>query len=148
VFVGFLGGEELAMAVASFDLFVHPGEFETFCQTIQEAMASGVPVVATGRGGPLDLVENSRTGWLYEPGDLAGLRARVMDLMGDHAKRRAFAAAAHASVQGRTWPALSAELVRHYRSVIAGEPVLEPVSVTVRRVPVVEPAESKRGVSL
>jgi phosphatidylinositol alpha 1,6-mannosyltransferase len=121
VFTGFLGGAELARAVASFDLFVHPGEFETFCQTIQEAMASGVPVVATGRGGPLDLVENSRTGWLYEPGDLAGLRARVMDLIGDDAKRRAFAAAAHASVQGRTWAALGDELIRHYQAVLAGE---------------------------
>ena len=122
-FTGFLGGEDLARAVASFDLFVHPGEFETFCQTIQEAMASGVPVVATGRGGPLDLVENSRTGWLYEPGDLAGMRARVQDLMGDDAKRRAFGAAAHASVQDRTWPALCRELVRHYTDVIASGPV-------------------------
>ncbi|KQR02176.1 alpha-mannosyltransferase [Arthrobacter sp. Leaf141] len=120
VFTGFLGGDDLARAVASFDLFVHPGEFETFCQTIQEAMASGVPVVATGRGGPLDLVENSRTGWLYEPGDLAGMRARVQDLMGDDAKRRAFAAAAHDSVQARTWPVLCAELVRHYDDVQAG----------------------------
>ncbi|MET4097523.1 phosphatidylinositol alpha 1,6-mannosyltransferase [Arthrobacter sp. UYCu712] len=119
VFTGFLGGEDLARAVASFDLFVHPGEFETFCQTIQEAMASGVPVVATGRGGPLDLVENSRTGWLYQPGDLAGLRARVTDLTGDDAKRRAFAAAAHASVQGRTWSALGAELVQHYQAVMS-----------------------------
>ncbi|ADX72304.1 glycosyltransferase [Pseudarthrobacter phenanthrenivorans Sphe3] len=122
VFTGFLGGEELARAVASFDLFVHPGEFETFCQTIQEAMASGVPVVATGRGGPLDLVENSRTGWLYEPGDLSAMRAHVLDLMGDDAKRRAFAAAAHASVQDRTWPALCRELVQHYHDVIAGTP--------------------------
>lgn len=120
VFTGFLGGEDLARAVASFDLFVHPGEFETFCQTIQEAMASGVPVVATGRGGPLDLVENSRTGWLYEPGDLSGMRSRVLDLMGDDAKRRAFAAAAHASVQDRTWPALCGQLVRHYEEVISG----------------------------
>lgn len=118
VFTGFLGGDQLARAVASFDLFIHPGEFETFCQTIQEAMASGVPVVATGRGGPLDLVENSRTGWLYEPGDLSAMRAHVVDLMGDDAKRRAFAAAAHASVQDRTWPALSAELVRHYSAAI------------------------------
>ena len=123
VFTGFLGGTELARAMASFDLFVHPGELETFCQTIQEAMASGVPVVATGRGGPLDLVENSRTGWLYEPGNLAELRRHVLDLMGDDAKRRAFAAAAHASVQGRTWPTLSAELVRHYRDVLSGRPI-------------------------
>jgi phosphatidylinositol alpha 1,6-mannosyltransferase len=119
VFTGFLGGDDLARAVASFDLFVHPGEFETFCQTIQEAMASGVPVVATGRGGPLDLVENSRTGWLYPPGDLAALRARVQDLTGDDAKRRAFATAAHASVRGRTWHALGEELVQHYEAVLA-----------------------------
>lgn len=117
-FAGFLGGDALAEAVAGFDLFVHPGEFETFCQTIQEAMASGVPVVATGRGGPLDLVENSRTGWLYEPGNLAQMRSYVQDLMGDDAKRRAFATAATASVQGRTWPVLSADLVRHYNDVI------------------------------
>ena len=141
LFTGFLGGEELARVVASFDLFVHPGEFETFCQTIQEAMASGVPVVATGRGGPLDLVENSRTGWLYQPGDLTGLRAHVMDLIGDDAKRRAFGAAAHASVQDRTWPALSAELVRHYRSVIAGQPVVGPAA-TPRRL------ETKSGATL
>lgn len=132
-FTGFLGGEELARAVASFDLFVHPGEFETFCQTIQEAMASGVPVVATGRGGPLDLVENSRTGWLYEPGDLGALRSHVMDLMGDDAKRRAFAAAAHASVQGRTWSALGAELVQHYQAVLAAD--IPPTSPTANTHP-------------
>ncbi|QDW29042.1 glycosyltransferase family 1 protein [Arthrobacter sp. KBS0702] len=130
VFTGFLGGEELARAVASFDLFVHPGEFETFCQTIQEAMASGVPVVATGRGGPLDLVENSRTGWLYPPGDLAALRARVTDLTGDDAKRRAFAAAAHASVQGRTWHALGEELVLHYQAALARPATPGPSSPT------------------
>jgi phosphatidylinositol alpha 1,6-mannosyltransferase len=45
----------------------------------------------------------------------------VMDLMGDDAKRRAFAAAAHASVQGRTWSALGDELVRHYKAVLTGE---------------------------
>lgn len=126
VFTGFLGGDELAQVVAGFDLFVHPGEFETFCQTIQEAMASGVPVVATGRGGPLDLVENSRTGWLYEPGDLAQLRGYVQDLVGDDAKRRAFGKAAFASVQGRTWPVLSAQLVQHYEAVIAGDVLVEP----------------------
>jgi phosphatidylinositol alpha 1,6-mannosyltransferase len=75
--------------------------------------------------------------------------------MGDDAKRRAFAAAAHASVQGRTWPALSAELVRHYRAVIAGDAVVEPAGtrravepVSTTRVPVVEPVETQRGAIL
>ena len=122
VFTGFLGGEDLARAVASFDLFVHPGEFETFCQTIQEAMASGVPVVATGRGGPLDLVENSRTGWLYDPGDRAGRGPGGADRPAADPTRRAFATAAHASVQGRTWHALGEELVQHYQAVLADSP--------------------------
>lgn len=115
-FEGFLDGHELATAMASLDVFVHPGEHETFCQTIQEAMASAVPVVAVGRGGPVDLVDSSRNGWLYQPGDTEALRARVMDLTGDDAKRAAFAETAHVSVQARTWPAVCAHLMEHYES--------------------------------
>jgi phosphatidylinositol alpha 1,6-mannosyltransferase len=117
-FAGFQGGEDLARHMASLDLFVHPGESETFCQTIQEAMASGVPVVAVGRGGPLDLVDPSRTGWLYRPGDLAGLRDRVRDLVYDDIKRSAFAEAAYRTVQGRTWPVLCEQLVGYYERAI------------------------------
>ena len=118
-FTGFLGGEDLASAMASFDLFVHPGELETFCQTIQEAMASGVPVVATGRGGPVDLVDSSHTGWLYTPGNLNELREYALDLMGDDAKRAAFSAAAFAQVQGRSWSVVVDQLMEHYRHAIA-----------------------------
>ena len=128
-FLGFLGGDQLAEAVASFDVFVHPGENETFCQTIQEALASGVPVVATGRGGPLDLVQNSRTGWLYAPGDLGELRSRVADLVGDAAKRRAFAAAARESVLHRSWSRLGDELLGHYRDAIAVREGTRPLSI-------------------
>lgn len=114
VFLGHLSGDTLAAAVASFDVFVHPGESETFGQTIQEALASGVPVVATGAGGPVDLVRSSVDGWLYRPGDLADLRVRVGDLVGDDAKRRAFAGAARESVRDRTWHALTEQLLAHY----------------------------------
>ena len=114
VFLGHLAGDALAEALAGFDVFVHPGESETFGQTIQEAHASGVPVVATGVGGPVDLVRSSIDGWLYRPGDLADLRGRVADLLGDDAKRTAFATAARAAVADRTWSALSTQLVGHY----------------------------------
>ncbi len=69
-FTGLLSGTELSRTLASLDVVVHPGPYETFCQSAQEAMASGVPVVAVGAGGLLDLVDSSRTGWLYPPGDL------------------------------------------------------------------------------
>ncbi len=114
LFLGHLSGPALARAVAGFDVFVHPGASETFGQTIQEAMAAGVPVVAVGQGGPLDLVRSSIDGWLYRPGDLSDLRARVTDLAGDSAKRRAFGAAAHEVTQGRTWEALTGDLLGHY----------------------------------
>lgn len=118
-FTGFLGGDALAEAMASLDVFVHPGESETFCQTIQESLASGVPVVATGRGGPLDLVHSSVDGWLYRPGDLAELRDRVRDLVGDDAKRRAFGVQARLGVRGRGWDVLGDELIGHYEAAIA-----------------------------
>ncbi|GLB65738.1 glycosyl transferase [Arthrobacter mangrovi] len=117
-FAGFQGGEDLARMVSSFDLFVHPGESETFCQTIQEAQAAGVAVVAVGRGGPLDLVNPSRTGWLYTPGRLDELRGYVTDLVGDDIKRRAFGRAAREAVRGRTWPVLCEQLVGYYAKAI------------------------------
>lgn len=118
VFTGQLTGEDLPVALASLDLFVHTGELETFCQAIQEAKAAGLPVVAPRRGGPIDLIDQSRTGWLYRPGDLAAMRGHVVDLIGDDAKRSAFSTAARESVLGRTWEKVCAELVGHYRKAI------------------------------
>lgn len=123
LFTGHLSGTALAEAMASFDVFVHPGESETFGQTIQEALASGVPVVATGAGGPLDLVRSSVDGWLYRPGDLRDLRARVDDLVGDDGKRRAFGEAAHARMKERTWSAVCRELVGYYEEARALRPL-------------------------
>ncbi len=119
IFTGQLRGEELAAAVASFDVFVTPGELETFGQTIQEAMASGLPVVAPASGGPIDLIDSSRTGWLYEPGDLLGLREHVADLVGDDAKRRAMGRSAREAMEPRTWAGICAQLVDHYEEAIA-----------------------------
>ncbi|MDF2555878.1 MAG: glycosyltransferase, partial [Microbacterium sp.] len=123
VFLGHLSGDALADALAAFDVFVHPGESETFGQTIQEAHASGVPVVATGVGGPKDLVRSSIDGWLYRPGDLGDLRERVTDLLGDEAKRLAFATASREAVRDRTWSALSTQLVGHYEEARTLRPI-------------------------
>jgi phosphatidylinositol alpha 1,6-mannosyltransferase len=123
-FTGALTGIALSRAVASLDVFVHPGPHETFCQAAQEAMASGVPVVAVGAGGLRDLVDSSRTGWLYAPGDLRALRAHVRDLAGDQTKRQAMGWAAHQAVRARTWPVVCDRLLGHYdeaaRSVAVG----------------------------
>ena len=117
-FTGMLHGDDLARVVASLDLLVSTSETETFCQVVQEGMASGLPVVASGVGGPLDLVDHSRTGWLYRPGDLDAMAAHVRDLVGDDAKRAAFGRAARRSILSRGWASVCSELVGHYAAAV------------------------------
>jgi phosphatidylinositol alpha 1,6-mannosyltransferase len=115
IFTGALYGEQLATAYASMDVFVHPGEHETFCQAVQEAMASGLPVIAPNAGGPRDLVAPYRTGLLLE---VDGFEAKLSESV-DHliAERHRYSVAARRSVLGRTWPAICDQLLGHYEAV-------------------------------
>jgi phosphatidylinositol alpha 1,6-mannosyltransferase len=117
VFLGERRGEDLARIYASLDVFAHTGPFETFGQTIQEAAASGLPVVAPAAGGPLDLVDEGVTGHLVPPGDGDALAAAVARLAADRERRAAMGVAARVKVLGRTWSALTDELIGHYSAV-------------------------------
>jgi phosphatidylinositol alpha 1,6-mannosyltransferase len=118
-FTGLLRGSDLARAFASLDVFVHTGEAETFCQTVQEAQASGVPVVAPAVGGPVDLVRPGQTGLLYDPTDRSSLRRGVASLTADPAMRASLSASALGTVAGRSWPVVVDELVAvHYAAVL------------------------------
>ncbi len=117
LFLGFLSGRELSTVLASLDVFVHPGEHETYCQAAQEALASGVPVVAPASGGLPDVVEHGRTGLLWDPSDRTGLRTYVSRLLMDVGLRRRLADSTRRSVEHRTWTSLGDELLSHYASV-------------------------------
>ncbi|NYE34902.1 phosphatidylinositol alpha 1,6-mannosyltransferase [Nocardioides cavernae] len=116
-FLGVLHGDDLARTYATLDVFVHTGRHETYCQSAQEALASGVPVVAPRAGGPIDVVDDGVAGHLYEPGDAAGLVAHVERLVAQPVLRRRMAVAARQSVRERTWQSVNDLLVRHYRDV-------------------------------
>jgi phosphatidylinositol alpha 1,6-mannosyltransferase len=116
VFTGALYGPELATAYASMDVFVHTGEHETFCQTVQEAKASGVPVIAPNAGGPRDLIAPMQTGLLLDVDDFeARLPTAVDHLL---AERQRYSLAARRSVLHRTWPAVCDQLLGHYDAVL------------------------------
>jgi phosphatidylinositol alpha 1,6-mannosyltransferase len=116
--LGRLGGEDLAAAYAAFDVFAHTGSEETFGQTVQEAHASGLPVVAPRAGGPIDLVEHGVDGLLFRPSDDRALRAAVSMLVRDGALRRRMGEAGRRAVLGRSWDVVCGELTRHYERVI------------------------------
>lgn len=117
-FLGFQFGSVLAETFASLDVFVHTGANETFCQTVQEALASGVPAVVPAAGGPLDLVRHGENGLLWEPDDPDALRRTVASLAADPDLRRALAAHARRSVAGRSWEIVGDQLIGHYESVL------------------------------
>jgi len=118
VFLGPRHGTDLARIYASLDVFVHSGIRETFGQTLQEAAASGLPVVAPAAGGPLDIVSEGTSGFLVPPGAAGPLAEAVSRLVRDPAARAAMGHAARRKVAGRTWPVLGDELIGHYAEVL------------------------------
>jgi len=118
-FAGRLEGEALANAYAALDIFVHFGTEETFGQTIQEAQASQLPVIAPARGGPIHLIENGVTGFLVDPDEPRPYRQRVLELLGDDVLRRRIAKQARESVLGRTWESNNDKLLDHYSAAIS-----------------------------
>ena len=117
VFLGALGGIDLSRAYASLDVFVHTGPHETFCQTIQEAKASRVPVIAPRSGGPIDLVTPG-TGYLYRPDMPSHIRSYVDYLRLLPHFREFLAKNAFDSVQDRSWAQVGDELIGHYDATI------------------------------
>lgn len=117
-FVGYKSGEDLAAHYASFDIFVHTGKHETFCQSIQESLASGVPVIAPHSGGPLDLVQHGATGFLLDTSNASDLVA-AFELLTDTHTRSLMGITARESVIHRTWEKVNNELINHYRELSA-----------------------------
>jgi len=117
IFTGALYGPHLAAAYASMDVFVHPGEHETFCQAVQEAQACGLPVIAPDAGGPRDIVAPYRTGLLLPVAEFESRLPVAVDHLID--ERHRYSVAARRSVLGRTWGSVCEELLGHYRAVQA-----------------------------
>ena len=128
VFLGPRQGRQLARLYASLDVFVHSGPYETFGQTVQEAAASGVPVVAPAAGGPVDLVADGVTGYLVPPLSAQALDDAVGVLCASPRRRQEFGAAARAMVLTRSWSAIGDQLLGHYRDVLGSRVSAVPVA--------------------
>ena len=117
IFTGFKSGEELAAAYASFDLCIHPGPNETFCQAVQEALSSGTPCIVPTTGGPADLVTQNITGYIINTSNPQSLKDAVNDFI-NRDDQSDMQLMARSSVVERTWAKVNSQLIGHYESIL------------------------------
>ena len=116
-FTGFKSGNDLASAYASFDLFIHPGPNETFCQAVQEALASGTPCIVPITGGPSDLVTRGVTGYIIDTSNAGELLSAVRNFT-SRRDVEVMRAMARNSVVERSWSRVNQQLLNHYSTLI------------------------------
>lgn len=118
-FTGRLSSDDLANAYAAMDVFVHPGTEETFGQTIQEAHASGLPVVAPAVGGQRHLIRDGIDGYLVDHSRWGAFRESVQTLIDDEALRWRMSHQGYQAVANKSWESNNQELLGHYERVLA-----------------------------
>ena len=86
--------EGVARYYQAADVYVHAARADTFPSGVLEAMACGIPVLATAVGGIPEQVEEGRSGFLTPPGDALALGARIVQLCTDPAMKQRMGAEA------------------------------------------------------
>jgi glycosyltransferase involved in cell wall biosynthesis len=98
-FVGWQRADELRKKYATANLFLFPSRHEGMPNAVLEAMASGLPVIATRIAGNEDLVEDGRTGVLVPVEDVEALQQALRELLNDAEKRESMGRAGRARVE-------------------------------------------------
>ncbi|MEQ8264481.1 TIGR03088 family PEP-CTERM/XrtA system glycosyltransferase [Pseudohaliea sp.] len=121
--------EDVPALLGAMDLFLLPSLGEGISNTVLEAMAAGLPVIATRVGGNPELVLDGETGFLVPVGDPVALAATMLPLLDDPARRRALGEAGRRSVRERfDWSRTVAGYLAVYDDLLgrAGTPDLTP----------------------
>ena len=122
-FVGWRGHDELPEGLNAADVLVAPSVAEPFGQVYLEAMACGLPVVATHTGGPLSFVNTTPgrpNGWLVDPDDEAVLAATLIEVVNCAPERRARGEAAYEQIRGAyAWDTVATRVASLYEGMLA-----------------------------
>jgi len=93
--------EDVAKLLPTFDLFISPSRSEPFGLAIVEAMAAGVPVVATMSEGAREIIDDDQTGRLVPIGAVEPLTKAIVELLSDPKERDRLSNNAQRSVRER-----------------------------------------------
>lgn len=118
-FMGYMTGEPLLQAYASADVFVFPSALETFGLVVVEAMAAGLPVVASRVGGIPDVVEEGVTGYTFEVGDVDALIDGVRQIIVTPERIAQMGHSARAYAETKSWPSMMDEVIDVYARLMA-----------------------------
>jgi hydroxymethylpyrimidine pyrophosphatase-like HAD family hydrolase len=109
------------IAAASRGVFINPALTEPFGLTLIEAAASGLPIVATEDGGPIDIIKHCRNGILIDPLDKQDITKALLKVISDAAAGGAWRATALEGVKRHyAWPAHAEELHGGRRTAAGG----------------------------
>jgi len=116
----FLGKQEsVAELLACADLFLLPSATESFGLVALEAMACGVPVVASRVGGIPDVVPHGVAGYLAEPTDIDTMVEASVDLLSDSQRWDSFSRAAHTAAERFSADRVVSEYEAFYQEVVS-----------------------------
>ncbi|MGH9163852.1 MAG: glycosyltransferase, partial [Vicinamibacteraceae bacterium] len=130
VFTGALPHAQVAVAMASADLFVFPSRTDTLGNVVLEAQASGLPVLVSDEGGPRENMVAGETGFVCTAGRATDLISRAVLLARAREQRLTMGRAARAYALERSWPRALAPLYQTYRDVAAARLPIPAVSET------------------
>jgi glycosyltransferase involved in cell wall biosynthesis len=119
----YLAGWQLQEALPEFfaaaDAVVLASEREHFGLVLVQAMACGLPAIATRTLGPAEIVEDGQTGWLVDIDDESALATAMEDAITDPAERRRRGRLAGTAVRERfSWPAIATQLADCFAQVL------------------------------
>ncbi len=120
VFAGYKFGQELQELYASSDIFVFPSSTETYGNVILEAMASGVPVVATLQGGVKENLVNGTNGLAFNVGSDSDMAKKIEHLLNNGGLRQELALNARAHAMEKGWERVFERLFDDYQAAING----------------------------
>jgi N-acetyl-alpha-D-glucosaminyl L-malate synthase BshA len=112
--------DEVAPLLRAADVLLLPSETESFGLVALEAMASGVPVVASDVGGLPEVVQHGVTGFLAPVGDIEAMAGFCLELLKDCASARRFSTAARVQASHFSYAEIVPQYERIYEQVLAG----------------------------
>jgi len=118
-FTGWLSPDALEEWYCVADVLVVPSRYEPFGMVVLEGMLYGLPVVAADVGGPREILEHGRTGFLFPPTDVRALGDAVLSLVTNPDLRRRMGAAAANEVRHTwLWPRVIERMRTVYREAV------------------------------